>query len=170
VRLLLESAADATIRNENNQTPYNLANLRGHQQIALLLLEYNQQHGGAAAHFIGSPPVLQGGKIFREHSMSSLDESDDSNFSIDITVSPAKRSGRAASGTQTFDRQQQFTPELKRKLSDEGLPRPHTSSPSLTAITSKPESSSLRSPMLLQQRNPLINSAREVETARYTKS
>jgi hypothetical protein len=168
VRLLLESAAVATTRNRNNQTPYNVANLRGHQQIALLLLEFNQQLGGSTAGLSNSPQVPKPGKILREHSMSSLDGSDDSNFSIDITVSPNKKQGsKLSANAQTFDyQQQQLTPVLKRKVSDEQLPRPHTASPSLSS-SSRADLNAARSPLLVQQRNPLINSAREAEPTRY---
>ena len=40
-KLLLETAANPIARNNRGQTPYNLANARGHQPICQLLLEYN---------------------------------------------------------------------------------------------------------------------------------
>lgn len=40
VRLLLETAANPLSRNNNGQTPYNLAIAQGHHQIGVLLMEY----------------------------------------------------------------------------------------------------------------------------------
>lgn len=46
VRLLLETAADVSIRNYEGLTAYNLASAQGHHQIGLLLLEYRDIHQG----------------------------------------------------------------------------------------------------------------------------
>ena len=53
-RLLLETAANPLARNIHQQTPYNLASLRGHQKICLLLLDY--QDSAARSSFDVSPP------------------------------------------------------------------------------------------------------------------
>jgi ankyrin repeat protein len=53
-RLLLETAANPIARNIHQQTPYNLASLRGHQKICLLLLDY--QDSVAQSSYDSSPP------------------------------------------------------------------------------------------------------------------
>ena len=40
VRLLLETAASVVVRNHRGQSPYNLAKLRGHHQVGMLLMDY----------------------------------------------------------------------------------------------------------------------------------
>ena len=49
-RLLLETAANPIARNINQQTPYNLASLRGHQKICLLLLDYQDSTPSSSIH------------------------------------------------------------------------------------------------------------------------
>lgn len=43
-RLLLQSAADVSLRNAKNLTAYNLATTQGHHPLALLLLDYRDSH------------------------------------------------------------------------------------------------------------------------------
>lgn len=49
VRLLLETAADVSIRNYEGYTAYNIASAQGHHQIGLLLFEYRDLHAGSKA-------------------------------------------------------------------------------------------------------------------------
>lgn len=49
-KLLLETAANPIARTNKGQTPYNLANARGHQPICQLLLEYNDPESMQRPH------------------------------------------------------------------------------------------------------------------------
>lgn len=53
VKLLLETAADVTVRNAKNLTAYNLASTQGHHTVGLLLLDYRDQH-------FASTPIKRG--------------------------------------------------------------------------------------------------------------
>ena len=57
-RLLLETAANPLARNIHQQTPYNVASLRGHQKICLLLLDYQDSvaRGSGGGSYLTSPP------------------------------------------------------------------------------------------------------------------
>lgn len=55
-RLLLQSAADVSLRNAKNLTAYNLATTQGHHPLALLLLDYRDQHFVSPRKTLGSTP------------------------------------------------------------------------------------------------------------------
>lgn len=55
-RLLLQSAADVSLRNAKNLTAYNLATTQGHHPLALLLLDYRDQHFVSPRKALSSTP------------------------------------------------------------------------------------------------------------------
>lgn len=107
VRLLLETAAEVMTRNNRGLTPYNLASAKGHHQVGLLLLEYQD----SAAAVIKSTPLKTPSKLNTNY---DDDDEDDKN-----------------KGSNAFTIGIRDEPKLSLKnpyeVSNIALPRPHTS-------------------------------------------
>lgn len=138
VRLLLETAADVFVKNFKGLTAYTVASSRGHHQVGLLLLEYQDINAdlsprpiqlGPSMTGTGTPTISKGSLRLEVPNMDDIDDGSPSNFSVDVRdmpPSPVRISELSAFGIST--------PILHRSISSEQLPRPHTaSSPVLSA-------------------------------------
>jgi ankyrin repeat protein len=118
VRLLLETAAEVMTRNNRGLTPYNLASVKGHHQVGLLLLDYQD----SAAADITSTPLKTPSKLNTNYNDVDDDENEGSDaFTIGIRDVPKDnhRSGLALKNPH--------------ELSNIALPRPHTSNSPLVS-------------------------------------
>lgn len=116
-RLLLETAANPLARNHQGQTPYNIATIRGHQQIALLLLEYHDPTPKASP----MKSRLAMPNKYRAASDSHLNphvDTDLSAFSVDMNE--LQRS------TASMRMSKQMTAFMSPTHDPIALPRPHT--------------------------------------------
>lgn len=164
VRLLLETAANASLRNAKNMTPYNLAVTQGHHQIGLLLMEYRENTpmmkpfaspikqailGNAQRKLFNSPQPINGDGRGNKSPMMTRYESNDYATPYNSEKGFGDRSRELTLGM----------PDAKRSHSHHSsdslnLPRPHTiNSPSMSAkpggFHNNLKQTSLSSPSLL---------------------
>jgi ankyrin repeat protein len=153
VRLLLETAANVTARNKKGQTAYHLARSKGHDQIILLLTEYN-----------GHVPLVTSSPRYFQHQLqpsnitsTSLKVSPGNFVDQSIPFTPERifqysQHQRHFSDSDALSPHQtiQGAQNINHSYMNMALPRPHTLSSPVVSISSARVRYSQSTPTLSQ--------------------